>query len=155
MDVFGFQNPVDPLVVAAWWEDIQTQEDPICQRPDPHFTEVTAPQHIIDGDPSVEKAAQEWCASMDGQTVKDGGKPLYNFNKYGVSSFWLSASYRNSAPAELNCGNEAKIVGDDCVKSMITAVERCEPHQKMTHGAAIGNGCVFYVSRPMQNLIKG
>jgi hypothetical protein len=143
LTVFGFQNPVDAKAAAAWWNDVKAQEDPICQEPDPNLTEVTAPQHIKDGDPSVEKAAKDWCASMDGKTVKDGGEVPYNFNMNGFSSFWLSASHRNAGQ---NCGGEAKIVGDDCFKSMMAAVQRCEPHQKLTHGAAIGSGCVFYVS---------
>jgi hypothetical protein len=144
LSVFGYQNPVDPNELGDWWKEIRERENPICQKQDPNLSEVTAPQHINDGDPSVEKAATEWCASMHGQKVKD--EVLYNFNIHGLSSFWLSASYRNSAPDGLNCQNEVTISEQDCVKSLMTAVERCEPRQKMTHGAAIGNGCIFYVS---------
>jgi len=62
------------------------------RRKDPKYSEFTAPQHTNDGDPSVEKAAKEWCASMNGKTVTNGGDIPYKFNKHGLSSFWLSAS---------------------------------------------------------------
>lgn len=141
------QNPVDLTAAAAWWKNVKEQEDPVCQKPDPNLSEYTAPQHIKDGDPSVEKAAKEWCASMDGKTVKDGDEVPFDFVMQGIGSFWLSASFRKTAPANQNCGTEAKIVGDDCFKSMMSAVERCEPQKKTTHGAAIGKGCLFYVSK--------
>ncbi|KAF2277259.1 uncharacterized protein EI97DRAFT_417431 [Westerdykella ornata] len=139
--VDGLERPDDRAVLAALWKNVEEQEQPVCQKQNPDLSEVTAPQHIKDGDPSVEKAAKEWCASMDGKTVgvKDGEVP-HQFVRSGDTSFWLSASFRNTG----DCGNEAKIVGDECAESMMRAVEGCEPNQKTTHGAALGKGCFFY-----------
>ncbi|CAI6342584.1 unnamed protein product [Periconia digitata] len=142
--IFALESPVDQTAAAAWWKNAIEQEDPICQKKDPKFSEMTAPQHVRDGDPSVEKAAKEWCASMNGKTVKDGDEVPYKFIQQDLGSFWLSSSFRKTAPGNLRCGNEAKVVGDDCFQSMMSAVERCAPHQATTHGAAIAKGCLFY-----------
>jgi hypothetical protein len=148
-DVQGnfYQNLVDRKAAAAWWKTVKEQENPICQKRDPNQSEDGAPQHIQDGDASVEKIAKDWCASMNGKSIKNGGEIPAEFTKSGFSFVWLSASYRSSIPEGLKCGNEVKISGDDCFKSLMSAVTRCEPHQKITHGAAIAKDCVFYVSR--------
>lgn len=150
MDIYPYQNPVDRKEIAAWWKELREQEDPICQKPDRKFTEVTAPQHTRDGDPSVEKAAKAWCKSMNGKTVKEGERP-FNFNLHGFSSFWLNAALRKDPPKELKCGKEAKISEDDCFKSIMRAVEGCEPRKKLTHGAGLPKGCVHYVSNMIRD----
>lgn len=152
-DVINKEFTIDRIKDAYDWiasvanndTDSEDEDEPICQKQDPKFSETTAPKTAKDGKPSVEEKAAEWCEKMDGKTVTNGGDPEFQFNEYYLSTFWLSASYRNSAAKRLKCGKEAKISKNDCIKSINTAVKKCDPKDGFTHGASMGKGCIFYV----------
>ncbi|KAH5400317.1 hypothetical protein HBI47_197940 [Parastagonospora nodorum] len=137
-----YTPPLDRKKIGQWRSNLQSREKEICQPRDDSHSEVLAPQHEKDGKPSVESAAKDWCSKVDGKTL--GDTPEFQFNKYKFSTFWLSASLRKDAPANLKCGKDAKIKKDDCIKTIDTAMARCEPYQQFTHGASLAKGCIFY-----------
>ncbi|KAH7083835.1 hypothetical protein FB567DRAFT_93016 [Paraphoma chrysanthemicola] len=142
--LLGLQHQINSEEVGKWYQKLQPQEQPICQERNDAVSELLAPQHERDGSPSVESAAKEFCSRIDGKIVTEGGQPEYQFNTHLFSTFWLSASFRNNAPSPQKCSKEAKVTKDDCMNGFNTAITRCEPYQKVTHGAAIPRGCVFY-----------
>jgi hypothetical protein len=141
-----------PLKLSSIWQTpqhgtvgVQLREQPICQDRNEKVSGTKAPQFKQDGTPSIQSVADEFCCRMDCNTVTEGGSPEYQFNTYELSSFWTSAAHRKDAPTSLKCGKDVKTTKADCVEGLMSAVSRCKPFQKFTHGAAIDRGCVKYV----------
>ncbi|KAH7110076.1 hypothetical protein B0J11DRAFT_403733, partial [Dendryphion nanum] len=138
-----YQQPIDAKDAGAWFEKIERAETAVCQTQDPNFSETKARKRPQGTQPNVESAAQDWCGKVDGKSVEKG-LVEYQHNIDGLAAFWLSASYRANPPSDLKCSGTAKILKDDCVKSITGAVTDCEPKQEFTHGASLAHGCISF-----------
>ncbi|KAI9682141.1 MAG: hypothetical protein M1817_000195 [Caeruleum heppii] len=105
-----------------------------------------APQRDADGTPSVTSKIEEWCTAQDGKEVTKQPKGVDTlFAMYPTSyfSFWLSATNWYQATDE-SCQDTSKISKDECVKTLTTAMQTCDPNSGVTHGAALTGKCIVY-----------
>ncbi|KAH6663353.1 hypothetical protein B0J14DRAFT_276626 [Halenospora varia] len=58
----------------------------------------------------------------------------------------LSAGKWNNAPPSNTCGDNSKILKDECVRSLITAMNSCNPNSGTTNGALLQGKCIQYIT---------
>jgi hypothetical protein len=111
-----------------------------------------APKKDVRDSIGVKRAIRDWCASVDGHTLKnDEGKDIDakmwlipNVWLFTRGSFWLSAKKWHEAPASSKCGDEVKVREDECVDILTQAMERCDTGSE-TFGASYAEKCIEYV----------
>src|ERR1700739_2363606 len=87
---------------------------------------------------------------MDGKTVTkqpNGVDTVFSMYLAMGNSFWLSASNWYYAPAENKCTDTATISKDECIDSLLLAMETCDPNSGITHGGSLAGDCINFVSR--------
>lgn len=126
--------------------------DPVCLK-----LGLGAPQRdedAHDGQPSVTKSINEWCAEVDGNSVTKSNTTIFQYYPTGNDRYWLSAEYWFQSTDSSCGGNTRKVTKDECQKTLITSMQECDPESKTSHGASLVGQCIKYVSQNFCDLMS-
>jgi hypothetical protein len=94
-----------------------------------------------DGATSLDAAIVQFCTDNNFKVVNKGDNVYqrYGITELGVadrSSFWLRGA--------ITCGNQEKMIKDDCIRALNNGMKECDTDNGYTHGLTASLGCLDY-----------
>ena len=117
-----------------------------------------APQRDDDatnGQTSVTSAMNQWCGSIDGKSVSENSPNDLLYQHWPISyyDFWLSAGYWSKS-TDSSCGATRSISKDECIDTLTSAMDFCDPDSGTTHGASLTGKCIQYASPALSKITR-